>query len=122
MPKNDQAISSGVQTKQHPGKRSGSLSAGSAILSIGAAVLTNLLLSGRGAPWDFAFECASLAGDAFAAAAVYAVLSGFSPQRCIDFACAAFCMKHTVEGDIFLAGRQEIEALAKGDASGNIVR
>lgn len=62
------------------------------------------------------------AGDAFAAAAVYAVLSGFSPQRCIDFACAAFCMKHTVEGDIFLAGRQEIEALAKGDASGNIVR
>lgn len=67
MPKNDQAISSGVQTKQHPGKRLGSLSAGSAILSIGAAVLTNLLLSGRGAPWDFAFECASLAGDAFAA-------------------------------------------------------
>jgi 2-dehydro-3-deoxygluconokinase len=62
------------------------------------------------------------AGDAFSAGIVFGFLEGWEPQRCVDFAAAASCLKHSIVGDFNLAGREEIEALAAGDTSGRIQR
>jgi 2-dehydro-3-deoxygluconokinase len=61
-------------------------------------------------------------GDAFAAGIVYGLLEGWDPQRCVDFAAAASCLKHSIVGDFNLVTRAEIEALAAGDSSGRIQR
>ena len=61
-------------------------------------------------------------GDAFGAALIYALLHGFSPQESIDFAVAANCLKHTVEGDYNLSTAEEICALAHGDGTGRVDR
>ena len=74
-------------------QRSGGLSAMHAILSIVAAAEAHLLLSGRGAPWDLALECAALAGDAFAA-----LLKAAAPFV-VFFSVAAGFLQHSNEAD-----------------------
>lgn len=61
-------------------------------------------------------------GDSFGGGLIYAQLSGFEPQRAIEFAVAASCLKHTVEGDFNMMSVAEVEALAGGDASGRVQR
>jgi len=62
------------------------------------------------------------AGDSFAAGMIYALLEGQSPAVAVEFAAAASCLKHTVEGDFNLAGLAEIRALAGGDGTGRVQR
>lgn len=61
-------------------------------------------------------------GDSFAAGFIYALRSGVSAQEVVDFAVAASCLKHSIEGDFNLVSLEEINTLAHGDASGRVQR
>lgn len=61
-------------------------------------------------------------GDSFGAGLIYALLSGYSSQRAIDFAVAASCLKHTIEHDFNLVSVDEVNALEAGNASGRVQR
>lgn len=62
------------------------------------------------------------AGDAFSGALIYGVIAGFEPQRCIDFAVAASCLKHSIAGDFNLVSVEEVERLVAGDQAGRVRR
>jgi 2-dehydro-3-deoxygluconokinase len=49
-------------------------------------------------------------------------MNGFGPDRALEFAAAASCLKHSVEGDFNLVSAAEVERLAGGDASGRVLR
>jgi 2-dehydro-3-deoxygluconokinase len=61
-------------------------------------------------------------GDSFVAGLIYALLSDFEYQATVDFAVAASCLKHTIEGDFNCVAAEEVTALAGGDASGRVQR
>lgn len=61
-------------------------------------------------------------GDSFGGGLIYSLLNGFDPQRSIEFAIAASCLKHSVEGDYNMVSVKEVETLAGGDASGRVQR
>ena len=61
-------------------------------------------------------------GDSFGGGLIYSLVSGFSAQRSIEFAVAASCLKHSIEGDYNLVSVAEVENLAGGDASGRVQR
>jgi 2-dehydro-3-deoxygluconokinase len=61
-------------------------------------------------------------GDSFAAGLIFGLLEGWSPQRCVEFAAAGSCLKHTIVGDFNLVSRDEIDEVVDGDASGRIRR
>ena len=61
-------------------------------------------------------------GDSFGGGLIYSQLNGFDAQRSIEFAVAASCLKHSVEGDYNLVSVAEVETLAGGDGSGRVQR
>lgn len=61
-------------------------------------------------------------GDSFGGGLIYSFLSGFSKEDSLEFAVAASCLKHTVEGDFNLVSVQEVSALLGGDGSGRVQR
>lgn len=61
-------------------------------------------------------------GDSFGAGLIYAVLKGEAPSDAIEFAVAASCLKHSVEGDFNQVSVEEVRKLANGDASGRVQR
>jgi len=61
-------------------------------------------------------------GDSFGAGLIYANLQGMAPQDSIEFAVAASCLKHTIEGDFNLVSADEVKKLAAGNASGRVQR
>lgn len=61
-------------------------------------------------------------GDSFGAGLIYALLHDFDPQDAIEFATAASCLKHTIEGDYNLVTVDEVLRLAHGDGSGRVQR
>lgn len=61
-------------------------------------------------------------GDSFGGALIYALGNGYSTQDAINFAAAASCLKHSIEGDFNLVSLAEVKALAGGNASGRVVR
>ena len=62
-------------------------------------------------------------GDAFAGGLIYGLLTyPDDPQRVIDFAVAASCLKHTIPGDFNLVTVAEVEKLRGGNASGRVER
>ncbi|MBQ2548979.1 MAG: sugar kinase [Treponema sp.] len=61
-------------------------------------------------------------GDSFTAGLIYSLLSGKSNQGAVEFAVAASCLKHTIEGDFNMVSVAEVEKLASGNASGRIQR
>ncbi|MCL2022932.1 MAG: sugar kinase [Oscillospiraceae bacterium] len=61
-------------------------------------------------------------GDSFSGGLIYATLSGFDTQAALEFAVAASCLKHSVEGDYNLVSAAEVQRLAGGDASGRVRR
>jgi len=62
------------------------------------------------------------AGDSFAAGMIYALRAGQDDQRALEFATAASCLKHSIEGDFNLAGLAEVNALVRGESSGRVQR
>ncbi len=61
-------------------------------------------------------------GDSFGGGLIYSLLSGYDPQKTIEFAVAASCLKHSIEGDYNMVSVQEVSNLAGGDASGRVQR
>lgn len=61
-------------------------------------------------------------GDSFGGGLIYSLVSGFEPQQAIEFAVAASCLKHSIEGDYNLVSIAEVQNLAGGDASGRVQR
>lgn len=61
-------------------------------------------------------------GDSFAGGLIFALLRGDDAEEAINFAVAASALKHTVPGDYNRVTLEEVEALAKGDASGRVQR
>lgn len=64
------------------------------------------------------------AGDAFAAGLVFALNTpGLgAPQRAVEFAAAASCLAHSIQGDFNFSRRVEVEALMRGSAAGRVER
>jgi 2-dehydro-3-deoxygluconokinase len=62
-------------------------------------------------------------GDSFMGGLIYGLLTYPSdPQRALDFAVAASCLKHTIYGDFNAVSVAEVEQLLKGDGSGRVSR
>ncbi|MCA9084207.1 MAG: sugar kinase [Planctomycetaceae bacterium] len=63
-------------------------------------------------------------GDAFAAGLLFAHHHPdySTPQQVLNYATAASCLAHSVLGDFNFSSRSEIDALARGSASGRVVR
>lgn len=61
-------------------------------------------------------------GDSFGGGLIYACLSDFEPQQTIEFAVAASCLKHSIEGDFNQVSVDEVMKLAGGDGSGRVQR
>lgn len=61
-------------------------------------------------------------GDSFGAGLIYAMLDGRDAQGIIEFAVAASCLKHSIEGDYNMVSVAEVESLAGGNASGRVQR
>jgi 2-dehydro-3-deoxygluconokinase len=61
-------------------------------------------------------------GDSFGAGLIYALLSGYDSKSALEFAVAASCLKHTIEGDFNHVSVAEVQRLAGGDASGRVQR
>ena len=61
-------------------------------------------------------------GDSFGGGLIAASLLGYQPQETIEFAVAASCLKHSIEGDFNMVSIEEVKKLAGGDASGRVQR
>ena len=61
-------------------------------------------------------------GDSFGGGLIYSQLVEMEPQKAINFAVAASCLKHTIPHDFNLVTVAEVESLAAGNASGRIKR
>lgn len=61
-------------------------------------------------------------GDSFGAGLIYACLSDYQAQDIIEFATAASCLKHSIEGDFNQVSVDEVLKLAQGDGSGRVQR
>jgi 2-dehydro-3-deoxygluconokinase len=61
-------------------------------------------------------------GDSFGGGLIYGLTAGMSNQESLEFAVAASCLKHTIEGDFNMVSVEEVMTLAKGDASGRVQR
>ena len=61
-------------------------------------------------------------GDSFGGGLIYSLLNDYTPQQAIEYAIAASCLKHSIEGDYNLVSKKEVETLAGGDASGRVQR
>jgi 2-dehydro-3-deoxygluconokinase len=62
-------------------------------------------------------------GDSFMGGLIYGLISYTGDdQKALNFAVAASCLKHTIEGDYNLMNIEEVEKLMAGDASGRVSR
>ena len=61
-------------------------------------------------------------GDSFGGGLICAILNGYDPQATIEFAVAASCLKHSIEGDMNMVSMDEVLKLAGGDGSGRVQR
>lgn len=61
-------------------------------------------------------------GDSFGAGLIYSCINNFAPQETIEFAVAASCLKHSIEGDFNMVSVDEVKKLAGGDGSGRVQR
>jgi 2-dehydro-3-deoxygluconokinase len=61
-------------------------------------------------------------GDSFAAGLIYGMVTGRALPEALRFAVAASALKQTIPGDFNRVSVAEVDALAKGDASGRVQR
>jgi 2-dehydro-3-deoxygluconokinase len=62
------------------------------------------------------------AGDSFSGGLIYGLLVLNDPQRALEFATAASCLKHSIIGDYNRVSVAEVEDLMKGGGSGRVQR
>ena len=73
-------------------------------------------------PYSVQIEDRFGTGDAFAAAYLHAIGNGWKVDTCIEFATAAFALKHTLKGDLHTSTEQEIRSIMDGNLSGHVMR
>jgi 2-dehydro-3-deoxygluconokinase len=61
-------------------------------------------------------------GDAFASALIYGLNAYDDRRQALEFAVAASCLKHSIDGDFNRVSVAEVKALMDGDASGRVQR
>ena len=61
-------------------------------------------------------------GDSFGAGLIHAMRHNKNNQEVIDYAVAASCLKHSIEGDWNLITDAEVMALVSGNVSGRVQR
>lgn len=61
-------------------------------------------------------------GDSFGAGLIYGLTQYGEPQKALEFAVAASCLKQTIEGDFNLVSISEVENLLNSNGSGRIIR
>ncbi|MDR2524633.1 MAG: sugar kinase [Oscillospiraceae bacterium] len=61
-------------------------------------------------------------GDSFGAGLIFATREGQTAQNRLEFAVAASCLKHAIEGDYNLISADEARKLAAGSGSGRVQR
>lgn len=61
-------------------------------------------------------------GDSFVAGLIYGFLNNLSNKDSLEFATAASCLKHSIEGDFNLVSVEEVQSLASGNSSGRVQR
>jgi len=61
-------------------------------------------------------------GDSFSAGIIYSLITEKSSQDVIEFATAASCLKHTLEGDYNRTTVEEVEKLIKSGGNGRVQR
>jgi 2-dehydro-3-deoxygluconokinase len=61
-------------------------------------------------------------GDAFMGGLIYGLRTYSDPQKALNFATAAACLKHSIPGDFNAVSVAEVEALMAGNASGRVSR
>ena len=61
-------------------------------------------------------------GDSFTAGIIYGLITGKSNQDTIEFATAASCLKHSIEGDFNRTTVEDVEALLKSGGNGRVQR
>lgn len=61
-------------------------------------------------------------GDSFGAGLIYSILQQKTSRDALEFAVAASCLKHSIEGDMNFVSVDEVLKLAGGDASGRVQR
>ena len=61
-------------------------------------------------------------GDSFGGGLIYALSENYSNQDTIEFAVAASCLKHSIEGDFNEVSVFEVKKLMNGDGSGRVQR
>lgn len=61
-------------------------------------------------------------GDAFASGLIYGLINGKEPDYALNFAVAASCLKHSIQGDFNRVTVKEVEAIMGGNVSGRVQR
>lgn len=61
-------------------------------------------------------------GDSFTAGIIYSLISQKDNQEAIEFAAAASCLKHTIEGDFNRVTVEDVENLLKSGGNGRVLR
>ncbi len=61
-------------------------------------------------------------GDSFTAGMIFSLITGKACQESVDFATAASCLKHTIEGDYNRTTVADIENLLKNGGNGRVQR
>lgn len=61
-------------------------------------------------------------GDSFAAGIIWGIITGRKNQDIIEFAVAASCLKHTIEGDYNRTTVNDVKALLKNGGNGRVQR
>jgi 2-dehydro-3-deoxygluconokinase len=61
-------------------------------------------------------------GDSFGAGLIYGLSTKMNAKDTLEFAVAASCLKHTVEGDFNLVSVSEVKTLMGGDGTGRVQR
>ena len=61
-------------------------------------------------------------GDSFGAGLIYGLITGKTCQDAIEFAVAASCLKHTIEGDYNRTTVNDVENLLSNGGSGRVQR
>lgn len=61
-------------------------------------------------------------GDSFGAGLIYGLYTGMDARNALEFAVAASCLKHSIEGDYNRVSVAEVQNLAGGDGTGRVQR
>lgn len=61
-------------------------------------------------------------GDSFMGGLIYGLLHYQNNQKALEFAVAASCLKHTIQGDFNYAFMEDVETLIEGSTSGRVQR